>query len=180
MPYAKIMENILLISWSPKKGNTYRLLSLIADSTWALTETILLKDKNIKDCLWCGFCEKGKWCAIKDDMQEIIQKLSEADIIVLWSPNYFANVSGMTKKFIDRLLPMYHSHSLKNKKLFLVMPGASDDDENRKFLLQGTYGLVDYQEMKLLWAYGCCTEDKAAAEKRMHDIAKQIAEKISE
>lgn len=174
------MEKILLISWSPKKGNTYGLLSLIADSTKAITEMILLKDKDIKECLWCGFCEKGKGCVIKDDMQEIMQKMTETDAIVLWSPNYFANVSGMTKKFIDRLLPMYHSQTLKGKNIFLVMPGASKDEDNKKFLLQGTYGLVDYHEMKLLWAYGYCTEDPEEKQKKIAKIAKQIAKKIAE
>ena len=113
-------------------------------------------------------------------MQEIMQKLSEADTIILWSPNYFANVSGITKKFIDRLLPLYHSQSLKDKKLFLVMPGSSDDDDNKKYLLQGTYGLVEYQNMKLLWAYGYCTEDDEEKKKKIEEIAKQIVKKISE
>lgn len=174
------MENILLISWSPKKWNTYRLLSHISDSTKALTETILLKDKNINECLWCGFCEKGKGCAIKDDMQEIMEKLSKANTIVLWSPNYFANVSGMTKKFIDRLLPLYHSQALKGKQLFLVMPGSSSDVTNKKYLLQWTFWLVDYQGMKLWGAYGWCTEDKESAEKKMNNIVKQITKKMSE
>jgi multimeric flavodoxin WrbA len=174
------MEKILLISGSPKKWNTYKLLSLITDSTKDLTEIILLKDKNIKECLWCWFCEKGQGCAIKDDMQEITEKLWKADTIVLWSPNYFANVSGITKRFIDRLLPLYHSQALKGKKIFLVMPWSSDDEENKKYLLQWTYGLVNYQEMNLLWAYGYCTEDEEEKKKKMEKIAKQIGKKISE
>lgn len=174
------MKNILLISGSPKKWNTYQLLSLIADSTKAIAETVLLKDKDIKECLWCGFCEKGKGCAIKDDMQEIIQKMNEADAIVLWSPNYFANVSGMTKKFIDRLLPMYHSQTLKGKKIFLVMPWASEDEDNKKYLLQWTYGLINYQDMNLIGAYGRCTEDPEENKKKIKNIAKQIAKKITE
>ncbi len=174
------MEKILLISWSPKKGNTYKLLSLVSDSTKALTEMILLKDKNIQECLGCGFCEKGKGCALKDDMQEIMAKLSEANTIVLWSPNYFANVSGITKKFIDRLLPLYHSQALKGKNIFLVMPWASSDTTNEKYLLQGTFWLVNYQGMKLAGAYGWCTEDPVKAEEKMNSIAKKIAKKISE
>ena len=174
------MEKILLISWSPKKWNTYKLFSLITDSMKDLTETILLKDKNIKECLWCWFCEKGEGCAIKDDMQEIIQKMTESDTIILWSPNYFANVTWITKKFIDRLLPMYHSQTLKGKNIFLVMPGASKDEENKKYLLQWTHGLVNYQEMNLLWAYGYCTEDEEDKKQKMEEIAKQIIKKISE
>jgi len=36
-------------------------------------------------------------------MQSVYQKLEEADGIVLGSPTYFYNVSGLTKMFIDRL-----------------------------------------------------------------------------
>ena len=174
------MGKILLISWSPKEWNTYKLLSLISDLTNNSNEIILLKDKNIQECIGCWFCEKGKGCAIKDDIQEITQKLLEADTIILWSPNYFANVSGTTKKFIDRLLPLYHSQALKGKKIFLVMPWSSSDITNKKYLLQGTFWLVDYQDMKLLWAYGRCTEDPVKSKKKMNTIAKQIAKKISE
>ena len=174
------MEKVLLISWSPKKWNTYRMLSLISDSTKEFNEIILLKDKNIQECRWCWYCEKGKGCVLKDDMQEIMVKLSEADVIILWSPNYFANVSGITKKFIDRLLPFYHSQALKGKKVFLVMPWASSDSTNKKYIIQWTHGFVNYQAMKLVWAYGWCTEDPVKAEKKINTIAKQIAKKISE
>jgi len=168
------MEKTLFISWSPKKWNTDHMLSYISEQLAWEKETILLKEKNIRHCLWCGFCEKAGKCAINDDMQDITQKLLRADVIVLWSPNYFANVSGMTKTFIDRLLPLYHSQSLKGKKTFLIMPWSSADSTNKKYLLQGTFGLIEYQNMKLLWAYGCCTEDKVIAEKKMENIAKQI------
>ena len=174
------MWKILFISWSPKKWNTEKLLSRIFDQTQGEKEIILLKDKNIQECIGCWFCEKTKGCAIKDDIQEIAQKLLEADTIILWSPNYFANVSGTTKKFIDRLLPLYHLQALKGKKIFLVMPWSSSDITNKKYLLQGTFWLIDYQGMKLLWAYGRCTEDLVKSEKKMNSIAKKIAKKISE
>ena len=174
------MEKILFISWSPKKWNTYRMLSLISDLTKEINEIILLKDKNIQECIWCWYCEKGKGCVLKDDIQEIMAKLSKADTIVLWSPNYFANVSWITKKFIDRLLPLYHSQALKGKNIFLVMPWASSDATNTKYLLQGTFWLVDYQGMKLAGAYGWCTEDPVKSEEKMNTIAKKVAKKISE
>jgi multimeric flavodoxin WrbA len=174
------MSKILLISWSPKKWNTDRMLSYISEQLSWEKEIVLLKEKNIRFCLWCGFCEKKGTCAIKDDMQNIIKKLVRADIIILGSPNYFANVSGLTKIFIDRTLSCYQTHALKGKKIFLIMPWASSDAVNKKYLLQWTFGFVNYQFMKLLWAYGCCTEDAVKADKKMKNIAKQIAKRIAE
>lgn len=172
------MQKVLFISWSPKKGNTDLLISYVCEQLEWDEEIILLREKNIHHCLWCWFCAKGTGCAIKDDMQEIQQKMLAADVIVLWSPNYFANVSGITKQFTDRLLPLYHSQALKGKKIFLVMPGESTDVTNKKYLLQWTFWLVEYLGMKLLWAYGYCTENSEVAEKRMHNIAKQIVRSI--
>lgn len=173
------MKKILFISWSPKKGNTDAVISYLFKNLEGEKESILLREKNISHCLWCGFCEKNSRCAIKDDMQDITKKLMRADIIILWSPNYFANVSWITKTFIDRLLPSYRTSSLKNKKVILFMPWSSSDVTNKKYLLQGTYGFVQYQHMKLLWAYGFCTEDKSIFEKKMEKISKQIAKNIS-
>lgn len=171
---------ILLISWSPKKWNTEKLLSRIFDQIQWEKEIVLLREKNIKHCMGCGFCERKTGCAIKDDMLDIIQKLMRADVIILWSPNYFANVSWVTKTFIDRCLPLYHLQGLKGKKIFLVMPGASVDSTNKKYLLQWTFWFVKYQGMKLLWAYGWCTEDTKIAEKKADNIAKQIIKKLAE
>ena len=168
------MKKILFISWSPKKWNTDRMISHLFRNLEGEKDILLLKEKNIKHCLWCGFCEKGNGCAIKDDMQDIIKKLVRADIIFLWSPNHFANVSWITKMFIDRLLPCYHARSLKGKKVILLMPGSSADSTNKKYMLQGAYGFVDYQYMKLLWAYGFCTEDEAVLEKKMERITQQV------
>ena len=69
---------------------------------------------------------------------------------------------------------------MAEKKIFLLMPWSSSDITNKKYLLQWTFWLVDYQWMKLLWAYGYCTEGKEKAEKKMKTIAKHINKKISE
>ncbi len=173
------MTKILLISWSPKKWNTYTTLSYIAKSLPWEKELILLKDKNIKHCIWCWHCGKHLVCAIKDDMQDISKKLSEADTIILWSPNYFANVTWMTKIFIDRLLPLYHTQSLKKKNIFLIMPWSSLDIENKKYLLQGTYWLIEYQNMNLLWIYGLETENAGLIQGKIERITKHILNKLA-
>ena len=69
----------------------------------AETELILLREYNIKHCEGCDVCRKiQKGCKLKDDMQKIYPKLKEADAFVIGTPNYFKNVSGLMKDFIDR------------------------------------------------------------------------------
>ena len=62
-----------------------------------------LRELNIKYCNGCDVCHKnGGNCITKDDMQKVYPKLLEADIIIISCPNYFKNVSALTKNFMDR------------------------------------------------------------------------------
>lgn len=41
-------------------------------------------------------------CAFKDDMAELLQKMIDADILVLASPVYFYSIDAQLKAVIDR------------------------------------------------------------------------------
>ena len=90
---------ILGISGSHRKGNTDWMVKTVLNAVKnAETEFIALRDLNIKFCTGCDVCYgTGKPCILKDDMP--YEKLLEADIIILGSPNYFRNVSAVTKNF---------------------------------------------------------------------------------
>jgi multimeric flavodoxin WrbA len=64
-----------------------------------------LAGKKIHGCIACYKCmeNKDKQCAVKDDIaNECIQKMLEADGIILGSPTYFSDVTPETKALIDR------------------------------------------------------------------------------
>ncbi len=114
---------IVGISGSPRNKNTNCMLKTVLDATGSDYDLVLLKDKNIKPCNACGGCYKSHQCIIKDDMQELYDKLPKADVIVLGCPTYFANVTALMKNFIDRCLPLYLSEKLKGKKAVLLTVG---------------------------------------------------------
>lgn len=65
-----------------------------------------LSEKNIqhcKGCFHCWYVEKNK-CVINDDMVEAISHFQDMDILILGTPLYFDNVSGMLKVFLDRCI----------------------------------------------------------------------------
>ncbi len=187
LPYhlSCMVKKILFISWSPKHGETDRVLSYIFDRVEGEKEMLLLREKKLDHCLWCWACKEIGTCILEDDMQEIREKLMKANLIVLWSPNHFANVSSLTKTFIDKTFPLYHSLSLKWKEIFLIMTGHSADDTNKKYMNQGTFGFVHYQNMKLLQTYGIKTKDIYSSEppeipeKRLQLIVSQISKHIN-
>ncbi|MFH1401782.1 MAG: flavodoxin family protein [Parcubacteria group bacterium] len=127
------MENktlrVLGISGSPRKKGTNFMVKTVLEAMGCDYELINLKDKNIKPCTACRGCYKTHECIIKDDMQDIYDKLRSANIIVLGSPTYFDNVTAQMKAFIDRCLPFYLSEKLKNKKVALVSVGNFTEGE---------------------------------------------------
>ena len=65
-----------------------------------------LSEKNINHCTGCFHCwyvEKNK-CILNDDMEDAISHFENMDILVLGTPLYFDNVSGMLKVFLDRCI----------------------------------------------------------------------------
>ena len=90
------------------KGNTYHLLKLALDELDGLgieTEMVQVGSRPIFGCKACYKCKENKdrRCAFDhDDVNEYIEKLVEADGILLGSPTYFADVSAQMKAFIDR------------------------------------------------------------------------------
>lgn len=113
---------ITVFNGSPRgeKGNTHRMVAEFlkgAQEAGAQTENIFLVQKKIHYCLGCFSCwvkTPGK-CAIKDDMEGLIEKYMKSDIVVYASPVYVGSVTGIMKNFIDRSIPIGDPHFEKNK-----------------------------------------------------------------
>jgi multimeric flavodoxin WrbA len=91
-----------------KEGNTAILLNLVLDELKAEgieTESYSLAGKQVQGCIACYKCfeKKNRRCNVeKDIINECIQKMDEADGILLGSPTYFADVSASMKALIER------------------------------------------------------------------------------
>lgn len=92
-----------------KDGNTAILINHVFDELkkeGANTELFQLAGKKIRGCIACFKCfqNKDRRCAVANDiLNECIEKMLEADGIILGSPTYFANVSTEMKALIDRV-----------------------------------------------------------------------------
>ncbi len=94
---------------SPRKGgNTDTLVGHVlagAKSKTAEVEKVYLQDLNIHPCQGAFSCEVRKRCVLPDDMQSLYEKLHQADGIVIGTPVYVGNASGMLVNFLDRCRP---------------------------------------------------------------------------
>lgn len=100
---------VVAFNGSPrKKGNTGILLSTVCEElekAGVETELIQLSGKEIRGCIACMKCfdNKDKQCAVKkDDLNACIDKMIEADGILLGSPVYFSDVCATMKAVIER------------------------------------------------------------------------------
>lgn len=91
-----------------KDGNTAILINYVLSelrNEGIDTELVQLAGKKIHGCIACYKCMENKdgQCAVKDDIaNECIQKMIEADGIILGSPTYFSDVTPEMKALIDR------------------------------------------------------------------------------
>lgn len=117
---------VLAISSSPRKGGNSEVLcdQFLKGSKEAgfETEKVCLYDYKINPCFACYGCKKDKKCVQKDDMDDLLEKMIEADVIVLSTPIYFYSLCAQMKMFIDRCLPRYME--IKNKKFYFIVTCA--------------------------------------------------------
>lgn len=111
-------KKILIVSSSPRKGGNSDLLCdefmKGARGAGHDVEKIRLAEKRIGYCRGCGVCHDAHACLQKDDMAELLDKLLEADVIVLATPVYFYTLCGQMKTFIDRTVPRYRISGIRS------------------------------------------------------------------
>ncbi len=100
---------VLAINGSPRKGGNTEILIKKAlapiEAAGIETEIIQIGGKAIRGCIACGKCfeMQNQTCVIdKDPVNGIVQKMVEADGIILGSPTYFTDVTAEMKALIDR------------------------------------------------------------------------------
>jgi multimeric flavodoxin WrbA len=172
------MPKYLLISGSPRKGNTDYILNKIFKSLGSNEkEIVYLRDKNISHCRGCLVCDKTNKCVMRDDMDEIMEKLKEAEIIVLGTPNYFDNVPGIVKDFIDRTNPFYKTDFLKGKKVYAIVIGGGKLENSERVIDGAIKYFVDAKHMKLIGS--ACFQALVLGEVENNPKTAEIIENIS-
>lgn len=105
---------VLVLNGSPKgeKSNTLRLtkafLEGLSEKQPIQTEILTVYQMNVTACIGCFACwskTPGK-CCLKDDMEGVITKILDADVIIWSFPLYYFSLPSQLKALVDRQLPM--------------------------------------------------------------------------
>lgn len=125
------MNILALIGSYRKQGNTARIVELIAARMQALAaqdatplefETLFLSDLDLLPCRGCRACfDRGEAaCPLHDDVPRLRAKMGAADALLLASPVYVDDVSGLIKIWMDRLAYLCHRPALAGKAAYLL------------------------------------------------------------
>lgn len=108
-------------------------------------EKIFLREKKIGYCTACYYCrDNGGKCAIKDDMAEILDKMIDADVIVMASPVYFYSIDAQLKTVIDRTVARWTK--IKNKEFYYIATAAESSKEAVECTIECMRGFADCLE----------------------------------
>lgn len=107
----------LFINGSPNKnGNTAHL----ADK--------LLKGKDYETLNLVDYKIYGYGQVFEDDqLDEVINKMKEADTIVIGSPVYWHNICGLVRNVLDRFYGLVDEDDLSGRNLYFVFQGAAPE-----------------------------------------------------
>lgn len=122
---------VLGISGSPRKDHsTDRLVKEVLLGLNVETEFISLAGKKIGPCIACLGCVKDNICKVQDGMQELREKIMEADAYVVGAPNYFSMLNGLTHCFLERFYQFRHQegNAVAGKMGVAVGIGGSSGD----------------------------------------------------
>ena len=178
------MKRVIVISTSLRRGSNSDMLAdqFVAGAKAAgnNVEKISLVGKNIQFCKGCMACQKAASereqnqacldsaereqarpkvklgrCVIKDDVNDIMAKVLEADVVAWATPIYYYGMSGQMKTLIDRMNAMYPL-DYKFRDVYLLTTAAEDEEDTPKRAETGLTGWIDcYPKSRLAGTLFC-------------------------
>lgn len=148
--------SILFINGSPNKnGNTARLAKKLLEGKEYDT-------LNLTDYKLYSYGQKFE----DDQFQEILDKMKEADTVVIGSPVYWHNLCGAVRNLLDRFYGPVRAGALSGKKLAFVFQGAAPE---AWMLEKAEYTISRFARM-----YGMEYTGMASSEKEAKTLSKKL------
>lgn len=139
-------KNVLVISSTLRKNGNSEILALEflkgAKDNGNNVEFVSLQDKEIKFCKGCLACQKLGECVIKDDSNDIVKKMKNADVIAFATPIYYYELSGQLKTLLDRGNPMYGS-DYKFREVYFLATAADTNLHAANIAINSIKGWIE-------------------------------------
>lgn len=141
-------KKVLILSGTPRKGGNSDILcdefARGAKEAGHAVEKIRVAEKSVAGCKACYACKNSGVCVIKDDMAKLLQKMIDADVLVLASPVYFYSIDAQLKAVIDRTVARWLE--VKNKEFYYIVTMADNELSSADTTLACFRGYADCVE----------------------------------
>lgn len=167
-PSNKKSKKVLVISSSPRKGGNSDLLcdQFIKGAQGAghKVEKVFLNDLNIRFLQTNDDYDDRTMRTQNDDAPMVVDKMIEADVIVLATPIYYYNLSGQMLTMMDRLFE--RESELKNKEFYFIMASGDPDRKAMDCALLGFRNFLratpSSKEMGVVYGTGASSKGEIA------------------
>ena len=135
---------VLGVSGSPKVGgNTDRMVKAVLDKSGRESDFINLSKLRFDPCRGCcHLCAATNMCGVKDDLIPILEKVRDAEALVLGTPYQVGMPTGFMYNFLTRLMCFHHVELvLYNKPALLISAGIKPIE------LQKDEGIYAFKKM---------------------------------
>ncbi|HTX78059.1 MAG TPA: NAD(P)H-dependent oxidoreductase [Longilinea sp.] len=183
------MKILVLLGSGRKHGNTDQIADMIVDEMQQEAsqrnvpfeaEKVYLIDQDIHPCRGCRICfERGEEkCPLADDLLPLKAKLKAADGVLIASPVYVDDVSGLTKNWIDRMAHVCHRPEFAGKYAYLLVTVGSTPIGHAMRTLQIAFSTWGF---RIVGQAGFKTDDylkREEAQMRFKDRTRAIAQRF--
>lgn len=143
--------NVLGISGSPvKNSNTDRLVNAILEATGMETDFVKLSQITVRPCMACKKCVTDNICKVKDDFQELAEKIKTANALIIGAYTPYGQIDGFTKALLERFWSFRHRTNLLRGKLCATVLTGLDPRVLDAVNLALATEIRDYERMGLV------------------------------
>lgn len=147
------MEKILFVNGSPNRdGNTAALAKVLLEGRQY--ETLNLNDYRLN---FYGQTLEG------DQLDKVIAKMKEADIVVMGSPVYWHNICASVRTLMERFYGYLPENTFSGKRFFFLYQGAAP---TKMMIDDGEYSMSRFAKMYGFTYEGMATSKSEAKELR--------------
>ena len=177
-------KKVIIISSSfRRKSNSAMLAHAFAEGASEAgneVEEIFLWEKKLNFCTGCLYCQRTKHCFMKDDGNELADRIGDADVVVFATPIYYYEMAGQMKTLLDRCNPIF-AREYRFRDVHLLMSSADDSPSAGDRAVSGLEGWVAcFEKARLAGRIlaGGVTEEGAAAGHQALEEAREAGRKV--
>ncbi|MBW1829161.1 MAG: flavodoxin family protein [Deltaproteobacteria bacterium] len=188
------MKIICLLGSPRPKGNSTTVANHFCETAEKLgsqVQTFALNKLSFRGCQGCMTCKtKLDRCVLEDDLTQVLDAIHEADVLVMATPTYFAEISSQLKTFMDRTYSYLASDYLSNPRPSRLSPGkklvfiqTQGQPEENMFAdvfkrYEGIFKWYGFGDTFLIRACGVRQFDDPSSQKEAIKLAEETAKKI--